>query len=90
MAWNKATRRTWLRYLVAVLIVGVASAVRAAFLEGQAAGTNKWSIVKKRRSRLIGPMSLDSCHNTLTIFRSCCLNVSLYLRSYQVLKFYKV
>jgi len=32
MVWNKATRRTWLHYLVAVLIVGVASAVRAAFL----------------------------------------------------------
>ena len=47
MVWYKATRRTWLRYLVAVLIVGVASAVRAAFLEGQAAGTNKWSIVIK-------------------------------------------
>lgn len=38
MAWNKATRQTWLRYLAALLVVGVASAVRAAFLGGLGRG----------------------------------------------------
>lgn len=38
MVWNKATRRTWLPYIVAVLVVGVASALRATFLEGLGRG----------------------------------------------------
>ena len=38
MAWNQTIRRTWLRYLAAIVIVGVASAVRAAFLEGLGRG----------------------------------------------------
>jgi signal transduction histidine kinase len=38
MVWNIYTQRPWLRYFVAVLIVGVASASRAAFLGGLGRG----------------------------------------------------
>ena len=38
MVWNKATGRTWFRYLAPVLIVGIGSAVGVAFLVGLGRG----------------------------------------------------